>query len=81
VQGAQLVQALVAEDAEPVPDLAAGDPKQVGHLFPGASFIDPQQGRQPLEDATITGLPPPLLNLLTLLGTQRDGFHRTPSGR
>src|SRR5512135_3449036 len=78
VQGTQLVQALVAEDAEPVPDLAAGDAQQLGHLFPGASFVDPEEGGQPLEDAAVAGLPSPLLDLLTLLGTQHDGLHRSP---
>ena len=70
MQGAQLIQAFVAEDAEPVPDLAAGDTEQVGHLFPCASLVDPQEGRQTLVDAAIAGLPPPLPDLLALLGTQ-----------
>ena len=81
VHGTQLVQALVAEDAEPVPDLAAGDPQQLGHLVPGASLVDPQQGGETLEDAAVGGLSPPFLDLLALLGTQRDGINRSPPGR
>ena len=75
-----ILQAL-AEDAEPVPDLAAGDPQQLGHLVPGASLVDPPQGGEPLEDAAVAGLSPPFLDLLALLGTQRDGLHRSPPGR
>src|SRR3954465_6983205 len=76
-----LVEAFVAEDAEPVPDLAAGDAQQLGHLFPGASLVDPQEGGQPLEDAAVAGLPSPLLDLLTLFVTQHDGLHRSPPDR
>jgi hypothetical protein len=73
-----LVQAFVVDDAEPVTDWAAGDTQQVGPLFPCASFVDPQQGGQTLEAAAVAGLPPPLLDLLALLGTQRDGLPRSP---
>ena len=68
VQDAQLVQALVAEDAEPVTDLAAGDTQQAGDRLSCAPFIDSQQGRQALEDAAVAGPPPPLLDLLALVG-------------
>jgi hypothetical protein len=81
VYGTQLVQALVAEDVEPVTDLAAGDTQQFAHLLPGASLVDPQQGGETLQDAAIAGLPPPFLNLLTLLGTQFDSLHGLPPGR
>jgi hypothetical protein len=81
VEGTQLVQALVAEDAEPGPDLAAGDTQEVGHLWPGVSLVDPEQGGEPLEDAAVAGLPPSLLDLLVLPGTQFDGLHRLPPGR
>src|SRR5512135_2037805 len=81
VQGAPRVPTLVAEDAEPVPDLAAGDAQQLGDLLACSSFGDPQQGREPLEDAAVADLPSSLLNLLALLGTQHDGLHRSPPGR
>src|SRR5512135_2266120 len=81
VQDAQLVQALVAEDAEPVSDVAAGDAQQVGDLLACSPFVDPEQGREPLEDAAVAGLPAPLFDLVALLGTQNDGLHRSPPGR
>ena len=70
VQCAQLVQALVAGDAEPIADLAAGDAQEVRHLFPCAPLVDPQEGGEALEDATVAGLSPPVLDLLALLGVQ-----------
>ena len=79
VSGAQLVQALVAVDAEPVADLTAGDAQEVSHLFSGAPLVDPQEGGEALEDAAVVGLSPPVLDLLALLGTQCDGLHRAPS--
>jgi hypothetical protein len=71
VQGTQGIQALVAEDAEPVPDLAAGDTQQLGDLLPSASFIDPEGGGETLKEATLAGLPSPLQDLVALLGIQR----------
>ena len=81
VQGTELIQALVAVDAEPVPDLATGDTQQLGDLFPSASFIDPEEGRETLEDATLAGLTPPLQDLLALLDIQCDGLHHLPPSR
>ena len=81
VSGAQLVQALVAVDAEPVADLTAGDAQEVGHSLPSAPLIDPQESGQALEDAAVVGLSPAVLDLLASLGTQCDGLHRAPPGR
>src|SRR5512133_2988552 len=53
-------------------------PSRSATLLPCSSFVDPQEDREPLEDAAVAGLPPPLLDLLALLGTQRDGLHRSP---
>src|SRR3954453_16073480 len=35
VQGAELIEPLVAEDAKPLPDLAGRDSHQLGDLLPG----------------------------------------------
>ena len=43
VQGAELLQPLIAEDAEPLADLAYGDPHQLSDLFPSTTVIDPEQ--------------------------------------
>jgi hypothetical protein len=77
VQGAKLVDALGAEDAEPVTDLAAGDTQQVGHLLTSLPLVDPHQGRETLVNAPVVGLLPPPLDLLTLLATQLDRLHRS----
>src|SRR5512135_261340 len=66
VQGTQWIQALVAGDTKPVPELAAEDTQQLGDLFPSASFIDPEEGGETLEDATLAGLSSPLQDLLAL---------------
>lgn len=79
VQRAQLLQALVAEDAEPVADLATGDAQQLGDLLPGAPLIDPQEGGEALEDAAVVGLPSSFTDLLPLLSGQPDDLHRPPS--
>ena len=79
VQCAQLVQALIAEDAEPVADLAAGDSQQLGDLLSGTPLIDPQEGREALEDAAVLSLPSPFTDLSPLLSSQADDLHRPPS--
>jgi hypothetical protein len=79
VQGAEFVQALVAEDPQPLADLACRDPRQFGDLFTGPSGIAPEDGRQPLVDPTVLGLPSSFIDLVSLLSGQTDGLHRPPS--
>src|SRR4051794_17342687 len=53
VQGAELLQPLVAEDAEPLADLAGGDPRQLSGLLPSPPVIDPEQDREALIDPAV----------------------------
>src|SRR3954454_8855218 len=78
VQGAEWVQALVAEDAEPLPDLACGDPHQFGDLLSGSSGIAPEHRREALVDPSVLGVSPSLLDLVPLRISQLDGLHRPP---
>src|SRR5262249_27536878 len=57
VPGAECVQSLVAEDPQPLADLACRDPRQFGDLFTGPSGVAPEDGRQPLVHPTVLGLP------------------------
>ena len=79
VEGAECVQSLVAEDPQPLADLACRDARQFGDLFPGPSGIDPEDGRQPLVDATVLGSPSSFLDVVSLLISQADDLHRPPS--
>src|SRR5918997_3706670 len=81
VQVAEFGQALVAEDAEPLADLACGDPYQFGDLLSGSTVIAPEHRREALVDPPISGVSPSLLNLFPLLGSQLDGLHRSPPYR
>ena len=60
VQGAEFVQPLVAEDAEPLPDLAGGDLQQFGDLLSGPPAIAPEDRREPLVNPPVLGLSPSL---------------------
>src|SRR4051794_917631 len=77
VQGAEFGQALVAEDAEPLPDLASGDPHQFGDLLSGPSVIAPEHRREPLEDPPVLGVSPSLADVFPLLESQPDRLHRS----
>src|SRR3954454_6592449 len=78
VQGAERVQALVAEDAEPLPDLASRDPQQRGGLLPSSAGVDPKQSGQSLVDPPVLSVSPSLLDFVPLLGSQLDGLHHPP---
>ena len=72
VQGAELIQPLVAEDAEPLADLAGRDTQEVGDHFPASSLIAPEDGGEPLIDPPVRGVSPSIADLLPLLGSQLD---------
>src|SRR5262249_32960736 len=79
VQGAEFVQALVAEDPQPLADLACRGPRQFGDLFTGPPGIAPEHRRQPLVDPTVLGLPSSFMDLVPLPSSQPDALHRPPS--
>ena len=77
VQGAEFVQPLVAEDAQPLPDLAGRDPQEVGDLLSGSPVIAPEHRREALEDPPVRGVSPSIADVLPLLGSQPDRLHPT----
>src|SRR5688572_28066114 len=77
VQGAEFGQALVAEDAEPLPNLASRDPHQFGDLLSGPPVIAPEHRREPLEDPPVLSVSPSIADVLPLLGSQLDRLHHT----
>src|SRR3954452_18564603 len=77
VQGAELIQPLVAEDPEPLADLAGRDSQEVGDLRSGPTVIAPEDRREPLVDPSVRGLSPSLVDVLALLGSQPDRLHPT----
>src|SRR4051795_3710397 len=81
VQRAEFHQPLVAEDAEPLPDLACGDPHQFGDLLSGSSGIAPEHRREALVDPPVLGVSPSLLDVVPLRISQLDGLHRSPPYR
>src|SRR4051812_39075577 len=77
VQGAEFVEPLVAEDAEPLADLAGRDPQEVGADFPASPLIDPEHGGEALEDPSVRGVSPSLADVLPLPEGQLDHLHPT----
>ena len=77
VQGAEFVQPLVAEDAEPLPDLAGRDPQQVGDLLSASPVIAPEDRREPLVDPPVLGVSPSLADVFPLPGSQLDRLHHS----
>ena len=77
VQGAESIEPLVAEDAEPLPDLAGRDPQQFGDLLSGSPVIAPEHRREPLVDPPVLGVSPPIADVLPLPGSQLDRLHHS----
>src|SRR5436305_8240624 len=75
VQGAELIEPLVAQDPEPLTDLACRDAHQSGDLLSGSPVIAPEDRREPLVDPPVLGLSPSLADLFALLGSQLDRLH------
>jgi hypothetical protein len=69
MRGAELLQSLVAEDAEPLADLAWGDPHQVSDLLPSPPVVDPEQHGEALIDPAILGSSPSVFDVFALLGS------------
>src|SRR5436305_9809445 len=77
VQGAEFIEPLVAEDPEPLADLAGRDAHQSGDLLSGSPVIAPEDRREPLEDPPVLGLSPSLADVLPLLRSQLDRLHHS----
>jgi hypothetical protein len=77
VQGAELIQPLVAEDAEPLADLAGRDAHQSGDLLSGSPVIAPEHRREPLVDPPVLGMSPAIADVFPLLGSQLDRLHHS----
>src|SRR3954469_16572646 len=77
VQGAELIQPLVAEDAEPLADLAGRDSHQLGDLLSGSPVLAPEHRREPLVDPPVLDVSPSLADFVPLPGSQLDGLHHT----
>src|SRR3954449_11246581 len=75
VQGAEFIKPLVAEDAEPLPDLAGRDPHQLGDLLSGSPVIAPEDRREPLVAPPVLGMSPSIADLFPLPGGQLDRLH------
>ena len=71
------IQPLVAEDAEPLPDLAGRDPQEFGDLLSGSPVIAPEHRREPLVDPPVLGVSPSLADVFPLLGSQLDRLHHS----
>ena len=54
-EGAEGIQPPVAEEAEPVADLACGDAEEVGDLLSGAAVGDPQDGTEAVGHPLVQG--------------------------
>src|SRR3954449_6352835 len=77
VQGAEFVEPLVAEDPEPLPDLAGRDAQEVGDLLSGPPVIAPEDRREPLVDPPVRGLSPSIADVFALPGSQLDRLHHS----
>ena len=75
VEGAEGVEPLVAEDAEPFAQLAEADPQQLGDFFTGFARGDGQDGGEALVDTPVQGFLASPFDLLALLGGQDNRFH------
>src|SRR5947209_5754291 len=70
VQGAEFIEPLVAEDPEPLADLAGRDAHRSGDLLSGSPVIAPEDRREPPEDPPVLGLSPSLADVVPLLRSQ-----------
>src|SRR5262249_1830706 len=80
---AERLQPLVAEDAEPLAQLAEADPQQLGDVLSGLARRDRQDGGQALVDAPVQAFLTAPFNCLALLGSQCNRLHAyflTPFG-
>jgi hypothetical protein len=66
-EGAERVEPLVAEDAEPFAQLGEADAQQLGDLLTGLARGDGQDGGEALVDAPVEGLLAAAFDLLALL--------------
>lgn len=66
VEGVEFVRAHVAEDADPLADLAGGDADQSGDLLSGPADIAPEDRREALVDPPVLGVSPSLADVIPL---------------
>ena len=75
VEGAEGIQPLVAEDAEPFAQLAEADPQHVGGFITALAFGDDQEGSQALVDTPVECPLASSLDLPSLLWSQDNRLH------
>src|SRR5262249_24288059 len=75
MEGAEGIEPLVAEDAEPFTQLGKADAQQLGDLLTGFARGDRQDGGEALIDAPIQSLLPLPFDLLALLISQDNPLH------
>ena len=79
MQGAEGIEAAVAEQAQPLGELPHAAAEQVGDLATGLAVGDPEHGGEALVDAFVVGLVAAALEFLPLLRVELNRLHRAPS--
>jgi hypothetical protein len=77
VQGAEGVVAAVAEQAQPLGELAHTAAEKVRDLATGLAVGDPEHGGEALEDTLVVGLVAAALEFLALLQVEGNWLHRS----
>ena len=79
MQGAEGIEAAVAEQAQPLGELPHAAAEQVGDLETGLAVGDPEHGGEALVEALVVRLVAAALEFLSLLRVEVNRLHRPPS--
>ena len=79
MQGAEGIDAPVAEQSQPLGELAHAAAEQVGDLATGLAVGDPEHGGKAFVQALVAGFVAAPLEFLALLRVELNWLHRAPS--
>src|SRR5205814_8779329 len=79
MQGAEGIEAAVAEEAQPLGELAHAAAEQVGDLETGLAIGNPKHGREALVEPPVVGMVAASLEFSPLLRVEMNRLHRAPS--
>jgi hypothetical protein len=79
MQGAEGIEAAVAEQTQPLGELPHAAAEQVGDLGAGLAVGNPEHGGEALVQALVTRLVAAALEVLALLQVEVNWLHRSPS--
>jgi hypothetical protein len=77
--GAQAVQPAVAEQSQPLGELAHAPAQEVGYLEPGLAAGHPEHRGEALVEALVVGLAAAALEFLALLWAEMNQLHDVPT--